>query len=73
MYRDEDRLDKHPRDFWEWAIEQYVFDEVARYSIKRNFLDLIPYETIADELGVSRTTVYAKIRKYTPKLFKKVD
>ena len=73
MYRDEDRLDRHPREFWEWAIEQYVFDEVARYSIKRNFLDFIPYETIAEELGVSRTTVYEKIRKYAPKLFKKVD
>ena len=73
MYRDEDRLDRHPREFWEWAIGQYVFDEVARYSITRNFLDGVPYEKIAEELNVSRATVYLKVRKYTPKLFKKVD
>lgn len=73
MYKDEDRLDRHPREFWEWAIGQYVFDEIARYSIRRNFLDDIPYETIAEELGISRGTVYSKIRKYAPKLFKNVD
>lgn len=73
MYRDEDRLDRHPREFWEWAISQYVHNEVARYAISRNFLDDIPYEKIAEELEVSRTTVYSKIRKYAPKLFKNVD
>lgn len=73
MYRDEAKLDRHPREAWEKGIEQWVHDEIARKAIARNFLDLIPYETIAEELGVSRGTVYAKIRKYAPKLFKHFD
>ena len=44
MYRDESKLDRHPREFWEHAINQWVFDEVARKAIVRNFLDGIPYE-----------------------------
>jgi transposase len=47
-----------------------VFDELARKAITRNFLDGIPYETVAEELGVSRDTIYNKIKKYSPKIFK---
>jgi DNA invertase Pin-like site-specific DNA recombinase len=70
MYRDESKLDKHPREYWEKAIMSRVFDELARKAITRNFLDGIPYETVAEELGVSRDTIYNKIKKYSPKIFK---
>ena len=73
MYRDESILDKQPREYWENALNQWVHDEIARKAIARNFLDFVPYEKIAEELGVSRATVFNKIRKYTPKLFKHCD
>lgn len=73
MYRDETKLDKQPREYWENAIRSRVFDELARKAITRNFLDGISYETIAEELGVSRDTIYNKIRKYSPKIFKESD
>lgn len=70
MYRDESKLDEHPREYWEKAIEQWVHDEIARKAIVRNFLDFIPYEQIAEELNVSRATIYNKIKKNAAKLFK---
>lgn len=73
MYRDEAKLDKYPREFWEKVIMSRVFDETARKAITRNFLDGIPYETVGEELGVSRDTIYNKIRKYSPKIFKDID
>ena len=73
MYRKEEILDKYPREFWENALYQWVRDELARKAIARNFLDGIPYEKVAEELGVSRDTVYNKIKKYSPKMFDHVD
>ena len=72
MYKDDKRLYKYPRAFWEDAIRQWVRDEKARYCIVRNFLDDIPYEDIAAELNVTRATVYNKISKYAPVLFEHV-
>jgi DNA invertase Pin-like site-specific DNA recombinase len=73
MYKDETKLDRYPREFWEESINRWVFDELARKAIIRNFLDGVSYETIAEELDVSRDTVYNKIKKYSPKLFNHVD
>lgn len=73
MYKDDDKLDKYPRSFWENAINEWVRDEQARYSIARNFLDGIPYEKIAEELDVSRGTVFNKITKYAEILFSHID
>ena len=73
MYKDDDKLDKYPRSFWENAINEWVRDEQARYSITRNFLDGIPYEKIAEELDVSRNTIFNKISKYSEILFSHID
>lgn len=69
MRKSSDVLDKYPRSFWEDAIKEWVKDEQARYALVRNFLDGIPYETIAEELDISRGTVYNKISKYGEILF----
>ena len=73
MHRDIEKLSKKPREFWERIIDQWVFDEKARYALKRNFLDFAPYEQIAEELDVSRATVYNKIAKYEKQIFKNCD
>ena len=73
MYKDEERLEKHPREYWEHLIEQWILDEIARKAITMNFLDGKSYEQIAEELDVSRATIYNKIAKYSPKLFKHSD
>ena len=71
MYKDEERLELHPREYWEHLIEQWILDEIARKAITKNFLE--SYEEIAEELDVSRATIYNKIAKYSPKLFKHSD
>lgn len=73
MYRDEDILDKHPREYWENAIYQWVHDDIGRKVLIRSFLDFVPYEKIAEELNISRATVFNKIRKYSAKLFDNCD
>ena len=73
MYKDEERLELHPREYWEHLIQQWVFDEIARKAITMNFLDGKSYEQVAEELGVSRATIYNKIAEYSPKMFKHSD
>lgn len=73
MYKDEERLELHPREYWEHLIEQWILDEIARKAITMNFLDGKSYEQVAEELDVSRATIYNKIAKYSPKLFKHSD
>jgi DNA invertase Pin-like site-specific DNA recombinase len=69
MRENNEILEKQPREFWINAIAQWVNDEKARYCLVRNFLDKIPYNKIAEELNISDSTVYRKIRKYKKKLF----
>jgi DNA invertase Pin-like site-specific DNA recombinase len=69
-HRDEKILMDFPREFWEEQIERWVHDEQARYSIRRNFLDYVSYEAIAEELGISRNTVYKKVAVWSENLFK---
>lgn len=69
-FMDKSIFDNKARDEWEWLINQWVLDEVAKKMLIRHFLDGIPYERIAEELDVSRATVYNKIKKYSAKLFK---
>lgn len=72
MNKYEDILDEYPREFWEEQIKQWIRDEKARYAITRNFLDGVPYEQIAAELNLSRTTVYKKINEYAEKMFEHI-
>ena len=73
MRENDEILEKQPREFWINAIAQWVKDEKARYCLVRNFLDRIPYETIAEELNISRSTVYRKISKYKKNLFNNIN
>ena len=73
MYKDEERLEKHPREYWEHLIHQWVLDEIARKAITMNFLDGKSYEQVAEALDVSRATIYNKIAEWSPKMFKHSD
>lgn len=72
MYKEDERLDKYPREFWEGAIRQWIRDEEARYCLMRSFLDNAPYERIAAELNISRSKVFKKVDKYAPILFEHI-
>lgn len=70
--KNDERLFKKPREFWINAVSKWVKNEKARYCIIRNFCDYIPYETIAEELNISTSTVYRLIKKYGDILFENV-
>lgn len=63
-------LDDYPREYLEHLIDEWIRDWQARIMLKRHFLDGITYEDLAEELDVSRTTVYQKITKNFTKLRK---
>ena len=69
MHRYQDIIDNKPRDYWEHNIIQWVHDEQARKIFVRWLLDGKSYEDIAEELEISRATVFNKVKKYLPKLF----
>ena len=65
-----DMLYNHSREEWSDIINNYVFDEQARYICSRVLLDLRPYELIAEELNITRGTVYNKFKKWEKQVFK---
>lgn len=73
MRKNNNTIEDYPREFWINAIAQWIKDEKARYCLVRNYLDRIPYETIAEELNISRSTVYRKISKYEKILFNNIN
>ena len=70
---DRDIIDNKPREEWEFLIHQWVKNEMARQMLIRHLLDGITYERVAEELDVSRATVYNKIKKYSKKVFDHCD
>lgn len=67
---DKSIIDDKPREEWEQLINRWVHNEVGRKMLVRYLLDGIPYEKLAEELDVSRATVYKKIKKHSAQLFK---
>lgn len=60
------------RTEWERYIDEYVFNEEHRAMLKRNLLDGIHYEALAEEFDCSRDKVARLIPHLQNKLFKKI-
>ena len=60
------------RTEWERYIDEYVFNEEHRAMLKRNLLDGIHYEALAEEFNCSRDKVARLIPRLQNKLFKKI-
>lgn len=58
---DKSILDQLSRDEWERLIQQHVFDEQARYMLKRCMLDGLSYQAVVEESDVSYGTVFKKV------------
>ena len=70
---DRELIDDKPREEWELLINRWVHDEQARRMLVRHLLDGITYEALAEELDISRATVFRKVDKYSKQLFKHSD
>lgn len=57
---------------WEDLIDRWVFDEQHRAMLKRNLLDGIHYEALAEEFKCSRDKVARLIPRLQNRLFKKI-
>jgi DNA-directed RNA polymerase specialized sigma24 family protein len=60
------------RTEWEHYIDEFIFNEEHRKMLKRNLLDGIHYEKIAEEFDCSRDKVARLIPKLQNRLFKKI-
>jgi hypothetical protein len=60
------------RTEWEHYIDEFIFNEEHRAMLKRNLLDGIHYEALAEEFDCSRDKVARLIPKLQNKLFKKI-
>lgn len=56
---------------WEDLIDRWIFDEQHRAMLKRNLLDGIHYEALAEEFDCSRDKVARLIPRLQNQLFKK--
>lgn len=57
---------------WEEAIDRWIFSEEHRKMLKRNLLDGIHYEALAEEFDCSRDKVARLIPRLQNQLFKKI-
>lgn len=62
-------LDRHD---WEVLIDRWIFSEEHRKMLKRNLLDGIHYEALAEEFDCSRDKVARLIPRLQNQLFKKI-
>lgn len=60
------------RTQWEYYIDEFIFDEEHRAMLKRNLLDGIHYEPLAEEFKCSRDKVARLIPKLEKELFKRI-
>ena len=73
MSKNHDIIDNKPRETWEFLINQWVHDEMGRKILIEWLLNGHSYERIAEELDISRATVYNKAKRYSAQLFKHCD
>ena len=62
-------LDRHD---WEALIDRWIFNEERRKMLKRNLLDGVHYEALAEEFDCSRDKVARLISRLQNQLFKKI-
>ena len=60
---------EYDRYQWEEIIDRWIFDEEHRKILKRNLLDGIHYEMLAEEFDCSRD----KVARLIPKLIKRIE
>ena len=65
-------LDKYDREFWEAAIDRWIFDELDRHLLKRRYLDGIRLEPLAEEVHLSNDGLKRRLYRASEKLFKKL-
>lgn len=59
----------YDRTQWEEVIDRWIFNEEWRKMLKRNLLDGIHYERLAEEFDCSRD----KVARLIPKLIKRIE
>lgn len=62
-------LDRHD---WEALNDRWIFNEEHRKMLKRNLLDGVHYEALAEEFDCSRDKVARLIPRLQNQLFKKI-
>ena len=60
------------RTEWEGLIDEWIFSEEHRKMLKRNLLDGIHYEALAEEFDCSRDKIARLIPRLQNKIFKKI-
>lgn len=60
------------RSQWENLIDEWIFNEEHRKMLKRNLLDGVHYEALAEEFNCSRDKVARLIPRLQNRLFKKI-
>lgn len=53
-------------------IDRWIFDEKDRILLKRKFLDNVPIEKIAEEIGMSTVQTSRRFKKAKMQLFKRI-
>ena len=46
-----DMLDRHLRPEWERMIDEWIYDELDRYILKRHLLDNIGFDALTEEIN----------------------
>lgn len=60
------------RSTWEKLIDEWIFNEEHRKILKRNLLDGVHYEQLAEEFDCSRDKIARLIPKLKNQLFKHI-
>jgi hypothetical protein len=73
MYKGKVDINNTPRDEWERRMFQWVHSILGRQILTKWLLDGLSYEQIAEDLNVSRSTVYKNAKVWSEQLFSHCD
>lgn len=73
MYKGPVNINDTPRDEWERRMFQWVHSVLGRQILIKWLLDGLSYEQIAEDLNISRSTVYKNAKEWSKQLFSHCD
>lgn len=65
-------LDSRPRSVWERLINEWIYDELDRYILRRYLFDGITFDKLTEEIQVNRQIEIDMVRRRFHRAFERL-
>ena len=65
-------LDCYPRSIWERLIDEWIYDELDRYILRRYLFDGITFDKLTEEIQLNRQIEVDMVRRRFHRAFERL-